>query len=72
MEAEPLFTDTVFLDMLHINAGDLLQAQRFLAHPGPEGDAIGASGRLQGCHGGTRIGFGQVDHPLLYVAISWC
>ncbi len=70
MEAEPLFTDTAFLGVLHINAGHRLQAQHFLARPGPEGDAIGAGGRLQWRHGGTRIGFGQVNYPLLFNEIA--
>ena len=63
--AEPLFIDTAFLGVLHINAGHRLQAQHFLARPGTEGDTLGASGRLQWRHGGTRIGFSQVDHPLV-------
>ena len=29
-------------------------------------DAIGTDSRLQGCHGGMRIGLVQVNHVLLF------
>ena len=70
VEAESLFTDTAFLGVLHVNAGDRFQAQYFLARPGFESDAVGVSGRLQWRYGGTRIGFGQVEHPLLFNEIA--
>jgi hypothetical protein len=60
-EAESLFIDTALFRVLGIEARDRLQAEHFLACSGSEGDTIGAGSRLQGRHGGRRIGFGQVD-----------
>ncbi len=56
--------------MLRIKAGDRLQAQHFLACPGSERDAVGAGGRLQGRHGGIRIGIGRENHALFFNEIA--
>jgi len=47
MQAKALRADTALLHGPHLVAGDGLQAQHFLARPGPERDAISAGRRLQ-------------------------
>jgi hypothetical protein len=71
MQAKALRADTALLRGPRLLAGDGLQAQYFLARPGPERDAIGAGRRLQGCKRGIRIGVGQVGHALLFNEITF-
>jgi hypothetical protein len=65
MEAKAVLVDTALWRGLRRLARDGLQAQHFLACPGPERNAVGAGRRLQGCQGAFRIGVGQVGYPLL-------
>ncbi len=43
-----------------------MQAQYFLARPGPQRNAVGASCRPQGPEREIRIGVGEVGHALLF------
>jgi len=70
VEAEPLFVGTALLRGLALVAGNGLQGQHFLTRPGPERDAVGAGGRLQGRHGGIRIGLGHVNHGVFFNEIA--
>ena len=56
MEAKALRIDTALGRGRRLLARDGLQAQYFLSRPGPKGDPIGASGRLQGPERATPIG----------------
>ncbi len=56
METEAVLVDTALWRGLHRLGRDGLEAQHFLARPGPQRDAIGAGRRLQGYQGAFRGG----------------
>jgi hypothetical protein len=64
MEAKALLVDTAPQGRRRFLCGNGLQAQYFLARPGPERDAVGAGRRLRGPERELEVGVGQVGHAL--------
>ncbi len=68
VEAEPLLVGTALPGRGRIKVGNRSQGDDFLTGPWSQGNAIGASGRLQRRQGG--LGIGQVPHALLFKEIA--